>query len=92
MNLQLPAIVTVAVFEVTRALDPFVVGDRILARPTPQGTVYELYRRLRAEDVEGLLTPTNVAVNATVPDAAFGETARLFARSPSSQPGLRRLK
>jgi len=92
MTLQLPAIVAVAVFEVTRALHQFLVGDRILVRPTPQGPVYELYRRLRAEDVEGVLTPSNVALNATEPDDGYAEAARLFARSPSSQPGLRRLK
>lgn len=92
MNLRLPAMLAVAVFEVTSTERAFLAGDRILVRPTPQGPVYELYRRLRAEDVEDVLTPAHVVLNATEPDDVYAEAARLFARSPSSQPGLQRLK
>jgi hypothetical protein len=91
MRMQFPSELKVAVFEVTRAMTGLVVGDRILVRPTPNGSTYELYRRLRAEDVEHLLTPATVFLNATEPDAVFGEAARLFARGPSlrqEQPRL----
>jgi hypothetical protein len=91
MKVEFPSDLKVAVFEVIRPCR-FIVGDRILVRPSSQGTVYELYRRLRAEDVEDMLTPTNVLLNATEPDAVYGAAARLFARSPSSRPGLQRLK
>lgn len=92
MSVQLPVALAVAVFEVTSALHPYLVGDRILVRPGPRGVTYELYRRLRAEDVEEMLTPRNVELTATEPLDVFSEAARLFARSPSLQLGLRRLK
>jgi hypothetical protein len=89
--MQFPSELRVAVFEVTRAVAGLVVGDRILVRPTAHGSTYELYRRLRAEDVEHLLTPATVFLNATEPGVEFAETARLFAREPSLQQGQPRL-
>jgi hypothetical protein len=90
--MEFPTDLAVAIFEVVVPLAGFIVGDRILVRPTAQGPVYELYRRLRSEDVEEVLTPKTAALTATEPGGAFAEAARLFARSPSSQPELRRLK
>jgi hypothetical protein len=90
--MEFPGNLTVAVFEILKPAGGYTMGDRILVRPSAQGPVYELYRRLRAVDVEGILIPGTVALSATEPDDVFGDAARLFARSPSSRPGLQRLK
>ena len=92
VNMDFPANLTVAVFEMLKPAGGYLIGDRILVHPGVDGPTYELYRRLRTEDVEEVLTPKNVALTATEPADAFAETARLFARSPSSRPELRRLK
>lgn len=92
MPLEFPPNLTVAVFEMLKPAGGYLVGDRILVRPGADGDTYELYRRLRTVDVEDLLKPGTVELRATEPDDVFAETARLFARSPSSRPELRRLK
>lgn len=92
MIIELPVDLTVAVFEVLVPTHDLVVGDRILLRRSPQGTLYELYRRLRGEDVEDHMVPGKVELTATEPHDVYAEVARLFARVPASRQALRRLK
>lgn len=86
-----PVELAVAIFTVTRPIVNYLAGDRILVRPAPQGTVYELYRRLRRDDVEDVIAPDAVELTATEPVEVYAEACRLFAQLPASQPARPRL-
>ena len=95
--IHLPDGVHVAVFEVLRNAphvgDGLLIRDRVIVRREGGELVYELFRRLRAVDIEDVMTPDMIDLKTTEPDAGFAETARAFARAPSVQRvPLRRVK